>query len=331
MFTNIQTDSKKMEPIKFKPLLKPTLWGGEKIAKFKKLACKDNNIGESWEVSGVKGSESIVQNSPYAGQTLTKMLIEMKEKLVGADNYRRFGDEFPLLVKFIDARLDLSLQVHPDDEQAKKKGLPNGKSEMWYIISSKPDAHLMCGLKKKITPEEYAQMVQSGTICDVVASYKVKEDDCFFIPSGRIHSIGSGCFLTEIQQTSDVTYRIYDFKRKDKEGNYRELHTKEAAECIDYNVKEDYRTQYEPKKEQGVQLVSCKHFTTAVYDLTEPMTLDYSELDSFVILIGIKGVAQVTDNEGNYTSFREGECILIPATTTTIHVSGSIKFLETYV
>lgn len=320
-----------MEPIKFRPLLKQTLWGGKKIAKFKKLSCDADNIGESWEVSGVNGSESIVENGTYRGKNLTEMLTCMKEKLVGADNYRRFGDEFPLLVKFIDAHHDLSIQVHPDDEQAHKKGLPNGKSEMWYIISSEPDASLMCGLKEKITPEEYTQRIEDGTICDVIASYKVKEDDCFFIPGGRIHSIGSGCFLAEIQQTSDVTYRIYDFKRKDKNGNYRKLHTKEAAECIDYDIKKSYQMRYVPKKEQGVQLISCKYFTTAVYDLTEPMTLDYSELDSFVILIGIKGDARVTDNEGNETSFREGECLLIPATTATVNISGSMKFLETYV
>lgn len=320
-----------MEPIKFKPQLKSTLWGGNKIAKFKRISCKDDNIGESWEISGVEGSETEVLNGPYKGRTLTEMLAEMKGKLVGADNYKRFGDEFPLLIKFIDAAQDLSVQVHPNDEIARKYGLSNGKTEMWYVMKSEPNASLMCGLKERITPEEYAKMVEDDTICDVISTYNVKEGDCFFIPAGRIHSIGSGCFLAEIQQTSDVTYRIYDFKRKDKNGNYRQLHTREAAECIDYNVENDYQTNYVPMKNCGSAIVKCPYFNTAVYDLDEPMTLDYSELDSFVILIGIEGAAKITDNEGNETSLREGESILVPATTELLHLEGTIRFLETYV
>ena len=255
----------------------------------------------------------------------------MKEKLVGKDNYERFGNEFPLLIKFIDARQDLSIQVHPTDEIAKRQGKERGKTEMWYLLDSDKDATLLCGLKQQITPSQYAEMVANDTIVDAIARYNVKEGDCFFLPAGRIHAIGTGCFLAEIQQTSDVTYRIYDFKRKDKDGNYRELHTKQAAECIDYNVSKNYRTEYTPAKNQGVSLVQCPYFCTAVYDLNEPMTLDYSELDSFVILIGLKGEAKITDNEGNTVSFQPGESILVPATTKTLKVEGTIKFLETYV
>lgn len=321
-----------MEPIKFCPLLKETLWGGNKIVSFKHIkGHKDEQIGESWEISGVKGSESIVANGPYKGKTLTEMVDSMKDKLVGTDNYRRFGNEFPLLIKFIDAKQDLSIQVHPDDEKARKYGLRNGKTEMWFIMDSEKDAFLLCGLKEKITPEQYTKMVEEGTICDAIAKYPVKADDCFFIPSGRIHSIGSGSFLAEIQQTSDVTYRIYDFNRRDKNGNLRELHTQKAAECIDYSVQKNYRNEYVPTKNQGVSLVNCKHFCTAVYDLDQPMTLDYSELDSFVIIIGIKGEGVFNDNEGNTTTLHEGETMLIPATTKTLNVSGTIKILETYV
>lgn len=321
-----------MQPIKFKPLLKQTLWGGDKIVRFKHIdGLNDGHIGESWEISGVEGSESIVANGPYEGQTLTALVDGMKEKLIGTDNYKRFGNRFPLLIKFIDAKQDLSIQVHPDDEKALKYGLGNGKTEMWFLMESDKDAFLMCGLKDKITPEQYTKMVEDGTICDAIAKYPVKADDCFFIPSGRIHSIGAGCFLAEIQQTSDVTYRIYDFNRHDKNGNLRELHTEKAAECIDYSVLKDYRNNYVPEKNHGVKLINCKHFSTAVYDLDEPMTLDYSELDSFVILIGIKGKATITDNEGNETCLREGETILIPATTETLHVNGTIKMLEAYV
>lgn len=320
-----------MKPLKFNALLKSTLWGGDKIIPFKNLDVQQENVGESWEISGVKGNETIVADGPYAGKKLNELVEELKGKLVGEDNYQRFGNEFPLLIKFIDARQDLSIQVHPTDEIAKMQGKERGKTEMWYLMDSDKDATLLCGLKKKITPEEYAQMVENDTIVDAIDRYEVKEGDCFFLPAGRIHAIGTGCFLAEIQQTSDVTYRIYDFKRKDKDGNYRQLHTKEAAECINYNVESNYRTDYTPVKNQGVSLVQCPYFNTAVYDLDEPMTIDYSELDSFVILIGLKGNATITDNEGNTFTLQAGESVLVPATTETLKVDGNIKFLETYI
>ena len=320
-----------MKPLKFKALLKQTIWGGDKIIPFKHLDDHLENVGESWEISGVPGNETVVADGEYAGKKLNELVIEQKDKLVGKANYERFGDEFPLLIKFIDARQDLSIQVHPTDEIAKRQGKERGKTEMWYIMDSDKDAKLYSGLKKQITPEQYKAMVEDDTITDALAQYEVKEDDCFFLPAGRIHALGTGCFLAEIQQTSDVTYRIYDFKRKDKDGNYRQLHTKEAAECINYTVEDDYRTHYEHKKNEGVTLVECPYFTTAVYDLDEPMTLDYSELDSFVILIGLKGEGTITDNEGNTVTISAGESILVPATTDTLKVEGTIKMLETYV
>ena len=316
---------------KFNPLLKTTLWGGDKIIPFKHLDSTQERVGESWEISGVKDNETVVSCGPCCGKKLNELVAEMKADLVGKDNYERFGDEFPLLIKFIDARQDLSIQVHPTDEIAHRQGKPRGKTEMWYIMESAPDAKLYSGLKQQITPEEYKKMVQDDTICDALAQYEVKEGDVFFLPAGRIHAIGTGCFLAEIQQTSDVTYRIYDFKRKDKDGNYRELHTREAAESINYTVEQDYRTHYTPMKNEGVQLVSCPYFTTAVYDLDEAMTLDYSELDSFVILIGMKGEGTIADDEGNETSLKAGETVLIPATTKELKVSGNMKFLETFV
>ena len=320
-----------MELFKFEPLLKQTIWGGNKIVAFKHIQSDMENVGESWEVSGVPGDESVVANGECKGKTLNEVLAEMRQKLVGDENYKRFGDRFPLLIKFIDARQDLSIQVHPDDDTAHRQGKAMGKTEMWYVMDSDEDASLKVGLKKKITPEEYARMVEDDTICDALGNYKVKSGDCFFIPAGRIHAICSGSFIAEIQQTSDVTYRIYDYKRKDKNGNYRELHTKEAAEAIDYTVLDDYRTEYTPVKNEATQLVSCPLFTTAVYDLTEPMTLDYSELDSFVILIALKGEGSILTSSGNSYSFREGESILLPATTEMVKVEGNIKFLETFV
>lgn len=315
---------------RFEPLLKQTLWGGDKIIPFKHLDTQMERVGESWEISGVNGSETIVGNGRDKGKSLNQLVREQKELLVGKDNYEHFGDEFPLLIKFIDACQDLSIQVHPDDETALRLGKSRGKTEMWYCLESASGAQLYNGLKKKITPEEYKEMVENDTITEALARYEVHEGDVFFIPAGRIHAIGAGCFVTEIQQTSDVTFRIYDYKRKDKNGNYRELHTKEAAESIDFTVLPNYRAGYEPILNEGVQLVECPYFTTAVYDLTEPMTLDYSELDSFVILIAVKGGGTLTAN-GETIDFQMGDTVLLPATTEEVKVNGTVKFLETYV
>ena len=320
-----------MQLIKFRPLLKSTIWGGEKIIPFKQLDAQQEQVGESWEISGVKDNETIIASGEHQGKPLNQLVAELKAELVGKDNYERFGNEFPLLIKFIDARQDLSIQVHPTDEIAHRQGKPRGKTEMWYIMDCDPGAKLYCGLRQQITPERYKEMVEDDTICDALAQYEVSEGDVFFLPAGRIHAIGAGCFLAEIQQTSDVTYRIYDFKRRDKDGNYRQLHTHEAAESINYQVESDYRTHYTPMKNEGVQLVQCPYFTTAVYDLDEPMTLDYSELDSFVILIGLSGSATITDEEGNQTSLKAGETLLVPATAQELKVEGNVKFLETYV
>ncbi len=316
--------------IKFEPLLKQTLWGGNKIIPFKHLNAKMENVGESWEISGVKGNETVVANGEYKGKHLNELVHEQKGKLVGESNYQRFGDEFPLLIKFIDAQQDLSIQVHPTDEIAHRQGKNRGKTEMWYALEPSPGAQLYNGLKQQITPEQYKEMVENDTITNALARYEVREGDVFFIPAGRIHAIGAGCFVAEIQQTSDVTYRIYDFKRKDKNGNYRELHTKEAAESINYTVLPNYRAEYTPTKNEGVQVATCPYFTTAVYDLTEPMTLDYSELDSFVILIAVKGEGKLSC-EGKEMLFQTGDTVLIPATTKEIKVEGTVKFLETYV
>ena len=312
---------------KFNPLLKSTLWGGDKIIPFKQLSLQQQQVGESWELSGVPGNETTIAGD---GRSLNQLVAQLREQLVGRANYRRFGNEFPLLIKFIDARQDLSIQVHPTDEIAHRQGKPRGKTERWYVIDSAPGAKLFNGLKQQITPEQYKQMVADDTICDALAQYPVSEGDCFFIPAGRIHAIGAGCFLAEIQQTSDVTYRIYDFNRRDKDGNLRQLHTREAAESIDYTVLPDYRQRYTPRKNEGQLLVECPYFNTAVYDLDEPMQIDYSELDSFVILIGLKGEATLTIDDEQAT-LRQGETILLPATVRHVHTEGNIKFLETYV
>ncbi len=319
-----------MGPFRFKPLLKQTLWGGEKIVAFKHIDTPLGNVGESWEISGVPGNETIVSEGDYAGLSLSELVGQLKEQLVGKANYERYGNEFPLLIKFIDAHQPLSIQVHPSDEVARRQGKERGKTEMWYLMKSDPDASLMAGLNKRFTPEEYKQMVADDTITDAIAHYSVKEGDCFFLPAGRIHSIGKGCFLVEIQETSDVTYRIYDFKRKDKNGNYRELHTQEAAESIDYHVESTYRTFYVPQQNEGVSLVRCPYFHTYVYDLTKPTSVDLRELDSFAIVIMVNGQGTITDAEGHVEQVRAGETLLYPATTQALNIEGSLKFLVTY-
>ena len=316
---------------KFSPILKNTIWGGTKIAPFKNIQTQLRKVGESWEISGVPGNETVVSNGPDAGRKLNDLVAEQKEALVGRANYERFGNEFPLLIKFIDARDDLSIQVHPTDEIAHRQGRERGKTEMWYLMPSEPQATLLCGLKKKITPEEYKQMVSEKTIVDAIARYPVHEGDCFFLPAGRIHAIGSGCFLAEIQQTSDVTYRIYDFDRHDDLGRPRELHTELAAESINYDVLDDYQTHYTPAKNQRVQLVSCPYFTTSIYDNDQPIDIDYTALDSFVILIPLSGAGIVTEADGTHFVLRAGETVLLPATTTRLRIEGNVKFLETYV
>ncbi len=322
---------------RFEPLLKQTLWGGDKIIPFKHLNVSLDHVGESWELSGVSGSETIVADGPDKGKSLNQLVREQKDRLLGKENYDRFGCEFPLLVKFIDAQKDLSIQVHPNDEVAHRHGKPRGKTEMWYCLGDSETSRqggkkpfIYNGLKQKITPEQYTQMVEDGTITDALARYDIHEGDVFFIPAGRIHAIGAGSFVTEIQQTSDITYRIYDYKRTDKNGNFRELHTKEAAESIDYMVLPNYRAGYEPKQNEGVELVQCPFFTTSVYDLTEPMTLDYSELDSFVILIAVKGEGRIVC-DGEEQLFCMGDTVLLPATTQEVKVEGTVKFLETFV
>jgi len=319
-----------MELLKFKPLLKQTLWGGDKIIPFKHLDAQMENVGESWEISGVKDNETVVADGPLKGRSLNALVSEYKAELVGRKNYERFGDVFPLLIKFIDARQDLSIQVHPNDETARRQGRERGKTEMWYALESAPGAQLYNGLKQQITPEQYKAMVDNDTITDALARYDVHEGDVFFIPAGRIHAIGAGCFVAEIQQTSDVTYRIYDFGRRDKQGRLRELHTELAAESIDYGVLDDYRTHYYLRPNNPETVVRCPYFTTSVYDLSETITIDYSDLDSFVILIGVRGEGTVTAGQ-QQLSLRAGETILIPATAGDVKVKGTVRFLETYV
>lgn len=323
-----------MYPLKFKPILKPLIWGGEKIAPFKGIETDLHNIGESWEISCVPDNVSVVENGPLAGKPLTELIAEYKDRLVGKANYEKNGTEFPLLVKFIDARQDLSIQVHPDDSMAlRKHNQQNGKTEMWYVINTGEGAHLMSGLSRKITPEEYVRRIEDHTITDVLHDYKLTPGDVFFLPAGRIHSIGAGSFIAEIQQTSDLTYRIYDFGRVGLDGKPRQLHTELAKEAIDYTVLDDYQTHYTEKKNEETVLVSCKYFTTSLIWTDMNFVKDLSALDSFLIIICTEGKGEIADNEGNRESIRRGETVLIPASTTSVEFipDGNLKVLTSFV
>lgn len=324
-----------MYPLKFEPILKQTLWGGDKIIPFKHLNETLPNVGESWEVSAVEGSESVVANGTDKGYTLPEMVRKYKEELVGEANYARFGNKFPLLIKFIDAKLDLSIQVHPGDELAKKRHNSFGKNEMWYVIAADKGAKLISGFAEEITPKEYKDRVHNGTFAEVLQTCAIEPGDVFYVPAGRVHGIGAGAFVAEIQQTSDITYRIFDYNRKDKDGKSRELHTSQAMDAINFSdVQDDFRTEYERVQNEPIEMVASPYFTTSVYDMTEEITCDYSELDSFVIFICVEGSCRLTDDNQNEITLRAGETVLLPAAVqevTIVPEGQRVKLLETYV
>ena len=323
-----------MYPLKFENIFKSVVWGGEKIAPFKGVETDQHNIGESWELSGVKGNESVVAEGPLAGKNITELAQEYKGALLGEKVYAKTGTEFPLLIKFIDARDDLSIQVHPDDALAgERHNGSKGKTEMWYVVQADPKAHLMSGLTREITPEEYAAKVEDNTITEVLHDYNVAAGDVFFLPAGRIHSIGTGCFIAEIQQTSDITYRIYDFGRVGLDGKPRELHTELSKAAIDYTVLPGYKTAYEHKPNQENEIVDCEYFTTSLYEIDQPVSKDMEGLDSFMIVICMEGQGELTDDKGNTVSLRQGETVLLPACTKafTLTPEGKMKALTSYI
>src|ERR1700742_839597 len=288
-------------PLKFKTIYKDKIWGGQKI---KTYLQKDfgnlPNCGETWEISGVKSDVSVVADGDLQDRSLADLLEEYKDQLVGKKVYDHFGNIFPLLVKFIDANEDLSIQVHPDDKLAKERHNSFGKTEMWYVVEADPGATLIAGFNKELTEQEYLDKFNSGHLTDILNKENVKAGDVFFLPAGRVHTIGKGLLIAEIQQTSDITYRIYDFDRVDDKGNKRELHVEEALAAIDYKHYPEYKTQYQSHQNKTVKLVSCPYFTTNLLDATKDAEKDYSNLDSFVIYVCLEGELVVKYNGGEY-------------------------------
>ena len=350
-----------MYPLKFKPILKTVVWGGDKIASFKHLQTDRDHIGESWEISAIPGQESVVAEGSWAGRSIGELTRMYKGLLVGRHVYAESGDLFPLLAKFIDAESNLSIQVHPNDSLAYvRHGGARGKTEMWYVICAEPGARLVSGITKSFTPQEYEDMVAEGRITEVIASHEVAPGDVFFLPPGRIHAIGGGCFVAEIQQTSDITYRIYDYNRPGLDGKPRELHTELAKDAIDYTVYPDYRTDYEPRENEPVELISCPCFTTEVWDIEKPVRRNLSRLDSFLILMCVGGEGILEDSEprfqygedgqvlcddagkpltgptrGHRITVRQGETVLIPASSKGIRLipaeGSGLQLLTSYI
>lgn len=320
-------------PMRFKPILKKIIWGGSDICPFKGITPVEEGIGESWELSHVEGNYSIVDNGELEGKSLDELIHTYGKQLLGEKVVEQFGSTFPLLIKFIDARDNLSIQVHPDDDLAKKRHDSFGKTEMWYVINAAKGASLYSGFSKQIDADEYVKRVEDNTIMDVLQRYEVSTGDVFFLPAGRVHAIGAGCFIAEIQQTSNITYRIYDYNRKDANGNTRELHTELAKDAIDYMILPDYRTHYKGHSNATVELANCKYFTTNLLDLDTMMVRDFSELDSFVVYICMEGRAFIRDNKGNDIFIHQGQTVLIPADTDVLTISPSpkAKFMETYI
>ncbi len=325
--------TQRLYPLTFEPLLKEVIWGGQDIRPFKGLAPDTSKIGESWEISHVDDNYSVVDAGALKGKNLDELLAEYGARLVGASVQERFGKRFPLLIKFIDAQDHLSIQVHPDDALGMKRHNSFGKTEMWYVVKASPTAKLYSGFSQQSSPEDYVKRIAEGTIMDVMQEYKVEAGNVFFLPAGRVHAIGAGCFVAEIQQTSNITYRIYDYDRRDAQGNTRELHTELAKDAIDYTLHADYRTHYDAKPNEPTHLVGCQYFETNLLDLTHPLTRDWSSLDSFVIYIVMEGALELADDTGYSIKLHQGQSVLIPAEAkgVTLRPEPSCKLMETYI
>lgn len=319
-------------PLKFIPILKHILWGGTEIYQYKNIPVQSEKTGESWEISVLPENVSVITNGVLKGKSLIEAIDIFKEDLLGKKVTNKFGFSFPLLVKFIDANQDLSIQVHPNDELAQVRHNSFGKTEMWYVISAKENAHLYSGFAKEITPETYEKTLKDNTFMEYLQKYHVNSGDVFFLPAGTVHAIGSGCFIVEIQQSSNITYRIFDYNRKDKNGNKRELHTELAKDAIDYQVCPKHKNKC--SFQQEVQsLVKSSYFTTNLIEGKKGQIIHLSHSETFIIYICISGRIKLTDNSGNSVDMKQGETVLIPAKNghlITIEIKENSKLLETY-
>jgi len=320
-------------PLKFKPILKEKIWGGEKLNAILGKDSVKNNIGESWEISDVDADISIIDNGSLKGKTLRELIVTYTTELLGERVYKKFGNKFPLLIKYIDAKEDLSIQLHPNNDLAKKRHNSFGKTEMWYVMQADKDAKLIVGFNRDLEKEEYVKHLNSKTLTNILNIDVVEKGDVYFIPTGRVHAIGAGVLLAEIQQTSDITYRIYDWDRKDKSGKYRELHTEDALDALDYSSKPSYKTSYTKKLNKSNNIVDCQYFTTNILRINKEVKIDNSDKDSFVIYMCVDGEgAQFISNDFK-ENLNYGETILIPAKLKSLEIIpiGETELLEVYI
>jgi len=319
-----------LHPLKFKPILKDKIWGGTKLAKQFNKSSNSNQLGESWEISTVPGDVSEVVNGKLKSQNLQDLLELYKGDLIGDKNYKRFGNNFPLLIKFIDAKQDLSIQLHPDDDLAKERHNSFGKTEMWYVMQADKDANLIVGFNQKMDDKTYLKHLEEKTLTKILNFDNVKAGDTYFIEAGRVHAIGAGVLLAEIQQTSDITYRVYDWDRVDDEGNERELHNDIAIDAFKFDLKDDFRVDYKKEKNLSNGMVSCPFFTTNYIELDS--NLDKENLhDSFLIYMCVDGEVEVV-TEDTKEVISKGETILLPAAVKDFKLnSENAKLLEVYV
>jgi len=321
-------------PLEFKPIFREKIWGGNKIqSKLGFDIGKLDNCGELWSLSGYPEEQSIASNGFLAGNELNELVEIYMDELVGGPVFDKFGNVFPLLIKILDTSDWLSIQVHPDDNLAKKRGLNGGKTEMWYIIDAERESKLISGFKEKINETVYLRKIEEKKLSEVLNFEDVQAKDVFYIPSGRVHALGPGILLAEIQQTSDTTYRIFDWDREDSEGKKRDLHLAEAMEAIDFEVPDHYKTIYSPELNKTKEIVNTPHFISNIIELNKGVKKDYSELDSFVILLGVEGNFDYSDTQDHKGNIKAGESLLIPSILDEISIypNPQCKILEIYI
>ena len=322
-------------PLLFEPNLHQVVWGGNNLRPYKDLSPSDEPIGESWEVSAVPTSTCIISNGEYQGRDLVSVINEQPEAILGKKVNEKYHGKLPLLVKFIDAKRDLSIQVHPNDEMALREHGKMGKTEMWYVIKADKGAHLYAGFKDEITPEEYQRRIADGSIVDVLADHQVKAGDVFYLPAGRVHAICGGIMLAEVQQSSDVTYRIFDYNRPGMDGKLRELHTELAAKALDYHVEANYRTEYNDASNRATQIIDTPYFCVRVMEISKPFHRDLRKYDSFVISMCIEGDCYIrVRSTGKEVLLKEGYSTLIPASIADYDVlpkDGTTRILDAFI
>jgi len=318
----------KAYPLQFEPILKERIWGGTKLKTYLNKPITSNITGESWEISTVDNDVSLVANGAFKGKSLNELIAEFPEEILGTKVYYRFGKQFPLLFKYLDAREDLSIQLHPNDELAKKRHHSFGKTEMWYVMQADKDARLIVGFKEKSSPEEFLQNVKDKTLLNILDTKKVQQGDVFFLDTGTIHAIGAGIVIAEIQQTSDITYRIYDFDRVDANGNQRELHLDLALEAINYETVEAQKL-YSKKENVANEIVHCQYFTTNVIPLNGTLSVVKNQ-ESFTVYMCVDGDFQIVLN-GETFPYQKGDTVLIPASLTDFQIAGNASVLEIYI